>query len=102
MLKITELLTPTPGPLWRLVRQAGVEEVVSLLDGGEQMWRWPKGAGSQEWVPEPYVVPPAGERPWEAPGAAAAAGGLPRVRAHAVRDRRLPAAGRRPARRTAP
>jgi mannonate dehydratase len=67
MLKITELLTPTPGPLWRLVRQAGVEEVVSLLDGGEQMWRWPKGAGSQEWVPEPYVVPPAGERPWELP-----------------------------------
>ena len=52
MLKITELLTPTPGPLWRLVRQAGVEEVVSLLDGGEQMWRWPAGAGSQEWVPD--------------------------------------------------
>jgi hypothetical protein len=25
VLKITELLTPTPGPLWRLVRQAGVE-----------------------------------------------------------------------------
>ena len=45
MLKITELLTPTPGPLWRLVRQAGVEEVVSLLDGGEQMWRWPTGRG---------------------------------------------------------
>lgn len=46
MLKITELLTPTPGPLWRLVRQAGVEEVVTLLDGGEQMWRWPRGAGT--------------------------------------------------------
>jgi mannonate dehydratase len=67
MLKITELLTPTPGPLWRLVRQAGVEEVVSLLDGGEQMWRWPAGAGSQEWVPATYKAPPPGERPWELP-----------------------------------
>ena len=55
MLKITELLTPTPGPLWRLVRQAGVEEVVTLLDGGEQMWRWPRGAGSQDWMPAPAI-----------------------------------------------
>ena len=27
MLMITELLTPTPGPLWRLVKQAGIEQV---------------------------------------------------------------------------
>ena len=51
MLQITELLTPTPQPLWRLVRQAGVEEVVTLLDGAEQMWRWPHGAGFQDWTP---------------------------------------------------
>lgn len=65
MLQITELLTPTPGPLWRLVRQAGVEEVVTLLDGGEQMWRWPQDAGSQDWTPTPYRLPAPGERPWE-------------------------------------
>ena len=34
MLMITELLTPTPGPLWRLVKQAGIDHVVTLLDGG--------------------------------------------------------------------
>jgi mannonate dehydratase len=67
MLQITELLTPTPGPLWRLVRQAGVEEVVTLLDGAEQMWRWPHGAGSQDWTPAPYQLPAPGERPWELP-----------------------------------
>jgi hypothetical protein len=37
MLMITELLTPTPGPLWRLVKQAGIDHVVTLLDGGEQL-----------------------------------------------------------------
>jgi mannonate dehydratase len=67
MLQITELLTPTPGPLWRLVRQAGIEEVVTLLDGAEQMWRWPHGAGSQDWTPGPYQLPAPGERPWELP-----------------------------------
>jgi hypothetical protein len=50
------------------VRQAEVEEVVSLLGGGEQMWRWPRGAGSQEWVSATYQGPPPGERPWELPG----------------------------------
>ena len=67
MLQITELLTPTPQPLWRLVRQAGVEEVVTLLDGAEQMWRWPHGAGSQDWTPASYPLPAPGERPWELP-----------------------------------
>ena len=52
MLKITELLTPTPGPLWRLVKQAGVNHVVTLLDGGEQLWRWPQPG--QEGGPPPY------------------------------------------------
>jgi mannonate dehydratase len=66
MLKITELLQPTPSPLWRLVRQAGVDQVVSLLDGGEQMWRWPR-PGPQEAGPRRYVAGPPGERPWERP-----------------------------------
>jgi mannonate dehydratase len=29
MLMITELLTPTPGPLWRLVKQAGIDHAVT-------------------------------------------------------------------------
>ncbi len=66
VLSITELLTPTPSPLWRLVKQLGVDEVVTLLDGGEQQWRWPK-ATTQHFAPEPFVAPPPGERPWERP-----------------------------------
>ena len=37
MLMITELLTQTPGPLWRLVKQAGINHVVTLLDGGDEV-----------------------------------------------------------------
>lgn len=69
MVEITELLEPTPSPLWRLVRQTGVRAIVSLLDGGEQQWRWPKEE-SQYFVPEPYLVPAKGERPWELPALA--------------------------------
>ena len=66
MLAITELLEPSPVPLWRIVKQAGVNQVVSLLDGAEQHWRWPK-AGAQHLVPGRYVAPAPGERPWERP-----------------------------------
>ena len=64
MLQITELLEPKPSPLWRLVKQAGVDEVVTLLDGGEQKTRWLK-KDAQSFVPVPSEVPLKGERPWE-------------------------------------
>jgi mannonate dehydratase len=66
VLKIAELLLPEPSPLWRLVRQAGIDEVVSLLDGAEQMSRWPR-PGAPASRAEALTVPPAGERPWELP-----------------------------------
>jgi len=62
MLTVTELLHPAPSPLWRLVKQAGVDHVVTLLDGGEQLWRWPL-PGRETEAPAPYVVAPPGERP---------------------------------------
>jgi len=68
MLMITELLTPTPGPLWRLVKQAGIDHVVTLLDGGEQLWRWPEPG--QEDGPPPFEAPPRGERAWDRPALA--------------------------------
>jgi mannonate dehydratase len=64
MIQIAELLEPTPTPLWRLVKQAGVTEIVSLLDGGEQRSRWLK-SGSQDFEPRQLEVAPRGERPWE-------------------------------------
>jgi mannonate dehydratase len=65
MLDIAEQLEPTPSPLWRLVKQAGVNKVVSLLDGGEQHWRWPSEEIQRAAPPPPYIAPPPGERPWE-------------------------------------
>jgi mannonate dehydratase len=41
MIRIAEILDPdTPRDLWPLLKQIGVDEVVSLLDSGEQRMRW--------------------------------------------------------------
>jgi mannonate dehydratase len=41
MIRIAELLDPNvPRELWPLLKQVGVDEVVSLLDEGEQSLRW--------------------------------------------------------------
>ncbi|MER6943084.1 mannonate dehydratase [Nonomuraea sp. NPDC000554] len=40
MIKLSELLAPQPSELWTLVKQCGVDDVVALLDGGEQEARW--------------------------------------------------------------
>jgi mannonate dehydratase len=70
-LSFAELLEPTPAPLWRLVKQIGVDHVVSLLgEQAEQKWRWPSDEGSQVWVPKQYIAPPKGQRPWEKPALA--------------------------------
>ena len=36
MIQLSEMLSPRPEPLWRLIRQSGVNNVVGLLNGGEQ------------------------------------------------------------------
>jgi mannonate dehydratase len=96
MLMITELLTPpTPGPLWRLVKQAGIDHLVTLLAGGGQLWRWPE-PGQQDGPPPSWLA--AGRTGLGPPGAGPATGRLPGVRARTRGDRGHRADGRGPAR----
>ena len=39
MIHLSELLSPRPEPLWQLIRQCGVDNVVALLNGAEQEQR---------------------------------------------------------------
>jgi mannonate dehydratase len=57
VIRVAELLDPeTPRELWPLLKQVGVDEVVSLLDAGEQRLRWLRQASQS--VDRP--APPAG------------------------------------------
>lgn len=58
-LLLSELLSPRPEPLWRLVRQCGVENVVALLDGAEQEQRMFASVGR-----EGFEGRPASDTPW--------------------------------------
>lgn len=47
MMSLTELLSPRPNPLWQLVKQCGVDSIVTLLNGGEQDQRMFQSVGAQ-------------------------------------------------------
>ena len=65
MVTIAEMLHPTPSPLWTLVLEAGVRDVVSLLDGAEQDARMRISTRGE--APSLPTTPPPGERPWDLP-----------------------------------
>lgn len=46
MVKLSELLDPWPSELWTLVKQCGVDDVVTLLEGAEQHQRWLRATGA--------------------------------------------------------
>jgi mannonate dehydratase len=57
-IKLSELLSPRPEPMWRLLKQSGVDHVVALLDGAEQdarMFAAVGGGGRQR--PRPSQAP---------------------------------------------
>lgn len=49
MLHLSEFLPPRPEASWRLLRQAGVDNVVGVLNGAEQDQRMFASVGSQGW-----------------------------------------------------
>jgi mannonate dehydratase len=62
---IAELLDPSvPDGFWPLLRQVGVEEVVSLLEDGEQRARWLRQAPSHTDSRELAAIDPAREPSW--------------------------------------
>lgn len=52
MLQLSEFLPPRPEASWRLIRQAGVDNVVGILNGGEQDRRMFASVGSRGWLVE--------------------------------------------------
>lgn len=52
MIKFSEFFPPRPESSWKLIKQAGVDNVVGILNGGEQDQRMFASVGSQGWTPE--------------------------------------------------
>lgn len=52
MLKLSEFLPPRPEQSWKLIRQAGVTNVVGVLNGAEQDQRMFASVGSEGWKPD--------------------------------------------------
>ncbi len=52
MLQLSEFLPPRPESSWKLIRQAGVDNVVGVLNGAEQDQRMFASVGSAGWKPD--------------------------------------------------
>ena len=63
MVNVIEMLEPTPKPLWAVVAQAGITDVVTMLDGAEQQSRFVLHASGG--APVLPAIAPAGQRPWD-------------------------------------
>ena len=67
MIRIAELLDPNvPTDLWPLLKQVGVDDVVSLLDDAEQAFRWLRSESHLDERPESVALSEEG-RSWSRP-----------------------------------
>src|SRR5262249_42572242 len=67
LIRIAELLDPNvPAELWPLLKQVGVDDVVSLLDDAEQAFRWLRSESHLDVRPESLSLPEEG-RSWSRP-----------------------------------
>jgi len=68
LIRIAELLDPkVPLDLWPLLKQVGVDEVVSLLDEGEQAIRWVRTESHLDERPASIPLPGPEGRSWSRP-----------------------------------
>jgi mannonate dehydratase len=59
MIQLSEMLAPRPEPMWRLLKQCGVDNVIGVLNGGEQDQRMFASVGKKG-----FGGPAAGDIPW--------------------------------------
>lgn len=59
MIQLSEFLAPRPEPMWKLIRQAGVDNVIATLNGGEQDQRMFASVGK-----DGHVGAAADDVPW--------------------------------------
>jgi len=66
VLQLSEILSPQPEPLWNLIKQCGVDNVIALLNGAEQDQRMFASVGKHGFSREqaddiPWAKPRSGE-----------------------------------------
>jgi len=59
MIQLSEMLAPRPEPMWKLLKQCGVDNVIGTLNGGEQDQRMFASVGKNG-----YSLPAGSDIPW--------------------------------------